>query len=108
QEARRRYLSGDTELNGSILIRSGDLPDANQPGDASRPAAPDGGSSEDRSRAGTEESIDLSVGCDDAEQPGNVSQPAAPDGGSPEGVRGSAEDRSGAGQEESRYPSTDL
>ena len=27
QEVRRRYLAGDTELDGSILIRSGDLPD---------------------------------------------------------------------------------
>jgi hypothetical protein len=26
QEVRRRYLAGDTELDGSILIRSGDLP----------------------------------------------------------------------------------
>jgi hypothetical protein len=27
QEVRRKYLAGDTELDGSILIRSGDLPD---------------------------------------------------------------------------------
>jgi hypothetical protein len=27
QEVRRRYLAGDTEVDGSILIRSGDLPD---------------------------------------------------------------------------------
>jgi hypothetical protein len=27
QEIRRRYLAGDTEVDGSILIRSGDLPD---------------------------------------------------------------------------------
>jgi hypothetical protein len=27
QEMRRRYLAGDTEMDGSILIRSGDLPD---------------------------------------------------------------------------------
>ena len=27
QEIRRRYLAGDTELDGSILIRSGDLPE---------------------------------------------------------------------------------
>ena len=26
QEIRRRYLAGDTELDGSILIRAGDLP----------------------------------------------------------------------------------
>jgi len=26
QEMRRRYLAGDTELDGSVLIRSGDLP----------------------------------------------------------------------------------
>jgi hypothetical protein len=26
QEIRRRYLAGDTELDGSVLIRSGDLP----------------------------------------------------------------------------------
>jgi hypothetical protein len=101
QEVRRRYLAGDTELNGSILIRSGDLPDANQPGDVSQSATPGGGSSEDRSRAGTEESIDLSIGCDDAEQPGDVSPSAAADGGSSEGIQGSSEDRSRAGTEES-------
>jgi hypothetical protein len=27
QEIWRRYLAGDTEMDGSILIRSGDLPD---------------------------------------------------------------------------------
>ena len=27
QEAKRRYLAGDTELDGSVLIRSGDLPE---------------------------------------------------------------------------------
>ena len=27
QEVRRRYLAGDTELDGSVLIRSGDLPE---------------------------------------------------------------------------------
>jgi hypothetical protein len=27
QEMRRKYLAGDTELDGSILIRSGDLPE---------------------------------------------------------------------------------
>jgi hypothetical protein len=26
QEVRRRYLAGDTEIDGSVLIRSGDLP----------------------------------------------------------------------------------
>jgi len=26
QEIRRRFLAGDTELDGSVLIRSGDLP----------------------------------------------------------------------------------
>ena len=26
QEVRRRYLAGDTEMDGSILIRAGDLP----------------------------------------------------------------------------------
>ena len=31
QEVRRRYLAGDTELDGSILIRSGDLPDDASP-----------------------------------------------------------------------------
>src|SRR5215470_8810324 len=38
QEVQRRYLAGDTELDGSILIRAGDLPDAKQPRDASPPA----------------------------------------------------------------------
>ncbi|MGB7846031.1 MAG: DUF1488 family protein [Candidatus Acidiferrum sp.] len=115
QEVRRRYLAGDTELNGSILIRSGDLPDANQPGDAARPAAADVGSSEgvrgsaeDRSGVGPEEFIDLSIGCDDAEQPGDVSQSAAADVGSPEGVQGSPEDRSQADTEESEDLSAGL
>jgi uncharacterized protein DUF1488 len=27
KEIRRRYLAGDTEVDGSVLIRSGDLPD---------------------------------------------------------------------------------
>jgi hypothetical protein len=27
QEIRQRYLAGDTEVDGSILVRSGDLPD---------------------------------------------------------------------------------
>ena len=108
QEVRRRYLAGDTELDGSILVRSGDLPDAERPGDASQPGERDGGSpegirgsAEDRSRAGTEESRDPSTRRDDAEQPGDASQPAERDGGSPEGIRGSAEDRSRAGTEES-------
>jgi uncharacterized protein DUF1488 len=26
QEVRRRYLAGDTEMDGSVLIREGDLP----------------------------------------------------------------------------------
>ena len=110
QEVRRRYLAGDTELDGSILIRSGDLPDAKQPGEASPPKEPDGGipkgrrgSAEDRSRAGTEESRDLSTGRgDDAKQPEDASPPAEADGGSSEGIRGSVEDRTHAGAEESK------
>ena len=68
QEVRRKYLAGDTELDGSILIHSDDLPDAEQPEEASQPAEPDGGSpegirgsAEDRSRAGAEESRELST-----------------------------------------------
>jgi len=114
QEVRRKYLAGDTELDGSILIHSDDLPDAEQPEEASQPAEPDGGSpegirgsAEDRSQAGAEEAMDLATGRgDDAEQPEEASQPAEPDGGSPEGIRGSAEDRSRAGAEESRELST--
>ncbi len=107
EEVRRRYFAGDTELDGSILIRSGDLPDAKQPADASQPAAaggsPEGmqGSAEDQSLVGPEEYPDLSTGRgDDAEQPADASQPVATDGGSPEG-QGSAEDRSRADTEES-------
>jgi hypothetical protein len=108
QEVRRRYLAGDTEADGSILIRSGDLPDAKRPADASQPVeadrgGPEGipGSAEDQSRAGTEESRDLSARRDDAEQPGDGSQPAEADRGGPEGIPGSAEDRSQAGPVES-------
>jgi hypothetical protein len=98
QEVRRRYFAGDTELDGSILIRSGDLPDAKQPGDASQLAAADGGSperirgsAEDQSRVGPEEYPDLLTGRgDDADQAGDASQLAAADGGSSEGIRGSA------------------
>src|SRR5207237_10122679 len=66
-EVRRKYLAGDTELVGSILIHSDDLPDAKQPGEASQPAEPDGGSpegigesAEDRSPAGAEQYRELS------------------------------------------------
>jgi len=114
EEVRRKYLAGDTELDGSILIHSDDLPDAKQPGEASQPTEPDGGSpegigesAEDRSPAGAEQSRDLSTGRgDDAKQPGEASQPAEPDGGSPEGIGESAEDRSPAGAEQSRDLST--
>ncbi len=113
EEVRRKYLAGDTELDGSILIHSDDLPDAKQPGEASQPAEPDGGSpegigesAEDRSPAGAEQSRDLSTGRgDDAKQPAEPSQPAEPDGGSPEGIRESAEGRSRARPEESRESS---
>jgi len=115
QEVRRKYLAGDTELDGSILIQSDDLPDSEQPEDASQPREQDGGiaagvreSDEDRSRAGAEESRDLSTERgDDAEQPEDASQPREQDGGIAAGVRGSAEDRSRAGAEESRDLSTE-
>jgi len=115
QEVRRKYLAGDMELDGSILIQSDDLPDAEPPENASQPAEPDGGiaegirgSAEDRSRAGAEESGDLSTERgDNARQPEDASQPAEPDGGIAEGVRGSAEDRSRAGAEESKALSTE-
>src|SRR6516162_101685 len=108
QEVRRKYLAGDMELDGSILIQSDDLPDAEPPENASQPAEPDGGiaegirgSAEDRSRAGAEESGDLSTERgDNARQPEDASQPAEPDGGI-------AEDRSRAGAEESRDLSTE-
>ena len=109
QEVQRRYLAGDTELDGSILIRSGDLPDAKQPRAASQPTASDGekpegmpGSAEDRSRPDPEESIDVSAApSEDTEQSGAALQPTASDGGSPEGMPGSAEDRSRPDPEES-------
>src|SRR5215469_9815109 len=115
QEVRRKYLAGDTELDGSILIQSDDLPDAEQSEDASPPTEQDRGipegvreSDEDRSRAGAEESRDLSTERgDDAEQPEDASQPREQDGGIAAGVRGSAEDRSRAGAEESRDLSTE-
>src|SRR5215831_14644341 len=102
QEVRRKYLAGDTELDGSILIQSDDLPDAEQSEDASPPTEQDRGiaegirgSAEDRSRAGAEESRDLSTERgDNARQPEDASQPAEPDGRIGEGIRGSAEDRS--------------
>src|SRR5215469_6905522 len=114
QEVRRKYLAGDTELDGSILIQSDDLPDAEQSEDASPPTEqdrgiPEGvrGSDEDRSRAGAEESRDLSTERgDDAEQPEDASQPREQDGGIAAGVRGSDEDRSRAGAEASGDVST--
>ena len=58
-------------------------------------------SPEDRSRAATEESTDLSTRSDDAEQPQDASQPAERDGGALEGIPVSVEDRSRAGTGES-------
>jgi hypothetical protein len=113
-EVRRRYFAGDTELDGSILIRSGDLPDTNHPGDVSQPAAAlDGGrreriegSAEDGLRAGSEEPVSAALG-EDTEQPGDVSQPAAAlDGGRPERIEGSAGHRSRVGPEEYQDLST--
>src|SRR5437870_9643859 len=111
QEVRRKYLAGDTELDGSILIHSDDLPDAEQPEEASQPAEPDGGSPEgirgsagDRSQAGAEEAMDLATGRgNDAEQPEDASQPAEPGGRSQEEIRGSAERRSQPGTHEGRH-----
>ena len=109
QEVRRRYFAGDTELDGSVLIRSGDLPDAKEPADAPQPAAADEGSlegmqasAEVQSRVDTEKSIDLfAARTDDAEQPAEASQPAAADEGSLEGMQASAEVQSRVGTEES-------
>ena len=110
QEVRRKYLAGDTEMDGSILIHSDDLPDAKQPGEPSSSlesagGSPEGtrGSTEPRSRPGTEKSRDLAgARGDDAEQPGEPSSSPESAGGSPEGIGGSTEDRSRAGTEESR------
>src|SRR5437016_14678432 len=111
REGRRTCVGADAEVEGAILIATGQLDDAEQPEEASQPAEPDGGSPEgirgsagDRSQAGAEEAMDLATGRgDDAEQPEDASQPAEPDGGSPEGIRGSAEDRSQRGTEATKH-----
>jgi len=107
QEVQRRYLAGDTEMDGSILIRAGDLPDIKQSRDDSQPAVPDGrsaegveGSAGGRSQTGTEDSVYLSVSAataENPEQPGAPSQPAARDGEGVAGMQGSIEDRPRAG-----------